>query len=180
MNEWLTHSFIHSSTQPLRAGSFPFSPFPFFWIIFRIILSPFSRLSTLQTRLVALAREFNDARNAPAFFPVAFLVRRCEEVAITAGKTGDALGEWITQCFLDCGVEYEQLVHVTRDVAETGVQSRWIVNAIWVFAKWVKMGDFRVERCKNGFYLSKRRTLTPWRRIASFRRSTTSARSWET
>ena len=79
--------------------------------------------------------EFNDPRNAPAFFPVAYLVRRCEEVAIAAGKTGDALGEWITQCFVDCGVEYEQLVHVTRDVAETGVQSRWIVNAIWVFAK---------------------------------------------
>lgn len=174
------HSFIHLPIHCSFPPSFPFFPFSLFLDHFWIIFSPFSRLSTLQTRLVALAREFNDARNAPAFFPVAFLIRRCEEVAIAAGKTGDALGEWITQCFLDCGVEYEQLVHVTRDVAETGVQSRWIVNAIWVFAKWVKMGDFRVERCKNGLYLSKRRTLTPWRRIALFRRSTTSARSWGT
>lgn len=93
------------------------------------------RLDTLQARLVALAREFNEPRGAAAFFPVAFLVRRCEEVALAAGKSGDALGDWVVRCFADCGVDFEQLVHVTRDVAEAGVQSRWIVNAIWVFAK---------------------------------------------
>lgn len=97
-----------------------------------------SRLHALRSRLAALAREFRDAGQSPVFFPVAFLVQRCEEVAIAAGKTGDELGEWITQCFRDCGVEYEQLVHVTRDVVEAGVQSRWIVNAIWVFVKWVE------------------------------------------
>lgn len=56
-------------------------------------------------------------------------------VCIVCQKAGKELGEWITRCFVDCGVDYEELAHVTRDLVDVRVQSRWLVNAIWVFVK---------------------------------------------
>lgn len=56
-------------------------------------------------------------------------------VCIMCGKAGKELGEWITRCFVECGVEYEELAHVARDLVDVRVQSRWLVNAVWVFVK---------------------------------------------
>ena len=97
-----------------------------------------NKLHSLQTRIIALSREFHDSKNSPLFFPVGFLVESCMGVCIVCQKAGKELGEWITRCFVDCGVDYEELAHVTRDLVDVRVQSRWLVNAIWVFVKVVQ------------------------------------------
>ena len=77
--------------------------------------------------------------DSPAFFPVSYLF----EIVLSAGsieiQNQSTLFKWFISCFIQCGVNYEQIAKTAFDLIDLKPTSKWQVMVCGVFTEYAWM-----------------------------------------
>lgn len=94
----------------------------------------YNRMEVLRTKVITLAKEFNSDCTS-CFFPISYLF----EIILSAGSVEihnqTALFKWFISCFIQCGVNYEQIAKTAFDLIDLKPTSKWQVMVCGVFTE---------------------------------------------